>query len=114
MSNSTYSAEYGRNSGSIVNIATRSGTNAFHGEVYDYLRNSALDARNFGNPTGVPQSPFKRNQFGGDAGFPIKKDKTFLFMSYEGLIQRQSVPLSSPVLSPAQLAAINTYSPVVH
>ncbi len=113
VNNSTYSAEYGRNSGSIVNIATRSGTNEFHGEVYDFLRNSAMDARNFGNPSGVPQSPFKRNQFGADGGGPIKKDKTFIFLSYEGLLQRQSVPLSAPVLSTAQRAAINTYDPVI-
>src|SRR6202022_4678703 len=73
--NSTFSAEYGRNSGSIVNIATRSGTNVWHGEAYEFLRNNDLDARNFSNPTHVtsggvlvpnPQSQFVRNQFGGD------------------------------------------------
>ncbi len=104
--NSTYSAEYGRNAGSIVNIATRAGTNQLHGEAYYFLRNNALDARNFGNPSGIPQSPFRRNQFGGDGGGPIKKDKTFVYLSYEELIQRQSVPLTSVVLSPAQRAAV--------
>src|SRR5436305_15022517 len=79
--NSTFSAEYGRNSGSIVNIATRAGTNQVHGELYDYLRNEAFDARNFIKPIGVPKAPFKRNQFGGDAGFPLKKDSTFLFLT---------------------------------
>lgn len=102
--NSTYGAEYGRNSGSIVNIATRSGNNDFHGEVYEFLRNNYFDARNFANPQGVPQSPFKRNQFGADAGGPIRRDKAFFFLSYEGLIQRQSVPLSTAVLSDAQRA----------
>jgi len=102
--NSTFSAEYGRNSGSIVNIATRAGSNALHGEAYDYLRNSFFDARNYLNPVGIPQAPFVRNQFGGDAGFPIKKDTTFLFLSYEQLKQRQSLPLSTTVLSPAQRA----------
>src|SRR5262249_41073301 len=102
--NSTYGAEYGRNSGAIVNIATRSGTNEFHGEAYEFLRNNYFDARNFANPKGIPQSPFKRNQFGGDGGGPIKKDRAFFFLSYEGLIQRQSVPLSTAVLSPAQRA----------
>ncbi len=102
--NSTFSAEYGRNSGSIVNIATRAGTNQIHGEAYDYLRNNALDARNYANQVGIPQSPFKRNQFGGDAGFPIKKDKTFLFLSYEELIQRQSLPINTTVLTADQRA----------
>ena len=111
--NSTYGAESGRNAGSIVNIATRSGTNQFHGEVYEYIRNSAMDARNFTNPSGVLQSPFKRNQFGADGGGPLKKDKTFLFLTYEGLVQRQSVPLATPVLSSAQRAAASTYDPVI-
>ncbi len=111
--NQTFSAEYGRNSGSIVNIATRSGANTWHGEAYEFLRNSYFDARNFSNPTEVTvggvtqpnlQSPFKRNQFGGDGGGAIKKDKAFIFLSYEGLRQRQSVPLSSTTLSLAQRA----------
>src|SRR5215831_11052230 len=82
--NSTYSAEYGRNSGSIVNIATRSGTDAYHGELYDYLRNNWFDARNAFTRRGVsPIDPFKRNQFGGDFGGPIHKGTTFFFLSYE-------------------------------
>jgi len=111
--NATFPAEYGRNSGSIVNIATRSGTNQWHGEAYEFLRNSYFDARNFTNTKNVlsagnlvsnPQSPFKRNQFGGDGGGYIKKDKTFFYLSYEGLRQRQAVPLISIVLSDAQRA----------
>src|SRR5215469_16111373 len=112
--NSTYSAEYGRNSGAIVNIATRSGTNEFHGEVYEYFRNHDLDARNWANPVGVPQSPFHRNQFGGDAGGKIKKDKTFYYLSYEGVRHLQGVPLSTVVLSPAQRAqALATSDPII-
>ncbi|HEY6392937.1 MAG TPA: TonB-dependent receptor, partial [Bryobacteraceae bacterium] len=108
--NQTFSAEYGRNSGSIVNIATRSGSNEWHGELYDYLRNSYFDARNFTNTTKLasgavnPQAPFKRTQFGGDGGGYIKKDKTFFFLSYEGLRQRQAVPLTATVLTDAQRA----------
>jgi Carboxypeptidase regulatory-like domain len=111
--NQTFSAEYGRNSGSIVNIATRAGVNRWHGEAYEYLRNNDLDARNFSNPTNVlvsgvltpnPMSPFKRNQFGGDAGGALKRDKTFVYLSYEGLRQRQSVPISTTTLSAAQFA----------
>src|SRR5487761_1962491 len=110
---STFSAEYGRNSGAIVNIATRAGENAWHGEAYDYLRNDFLDARNFSNPTHVtvggvqvanPESQFVRNQFGGDAGGAIVKNKFFAFLSYEGLRQRQAVPLSATVLTAAQRA----------
>jgi hypothetical protein len=102
--NSTFSAEYGRNSGAVVNIATRSGANEWHGELYDFLRNSFFDARNFTNAVGIAQAPFKRNQFGGDGGGAIKKDKTFFYLSYEGLRQRQSVPLQSLVLTDAQRA----------
>jgi len=105
--NSTYSAEYGRNSGSIVNIATRSGSNEFHGELYDYLRNNAMDARNFFNTAGTQaQSALKRNQFGGDVGGPIWKEHTFFFASYEGLRHHQGLNTASAVLSDAQRTAI--------
>jgi hypothetical protein len=110
--NSTYSAEYGRNSGSIVNIATRSGSNEYHGEVYDYLRNDFFDARNAFNrvttSTGAPNpiAPFKRNQFGADFGGPIKKGKTYFFLSYEGLRHRQGLPTSANVFTETQRAAI--------
>ena len=112
--NSTFSAEYGRNSGAIVNIATRSGTNEWHGEAYEYLRNNALDARNFSNPIGTPMAPLKRNQFGGDGGGPIKKDRTFFYLSYEGLRHRQAVSLTPTVLTDAQRAqAEATGDPVI-
>ena len=106
--NSTYSAEFGRNSGSIVNIATRSGSDQFHGEAYDYLRNNYFDARNFFNPTSVPQSALKRNQFGGDFGGPIFKGRTFFFLSYEGLRQRQGLTTTSDVLTDAERTQIQT------
>lgn len=104
--NSTYSAEYGRNSGSIVNIATRSGSNQFHGELYDYFRNNAMDARNFFNPTTQAQSALKRNQFGGDVGGPIRRDRTFFFASYEGLRHHQGLNTASAVLSDTDRATI--------
>src|SRR5437899_3248231 len=112
--NSTYSAEYGRNSGAIVNIATRSGSNQFHGEAFEFLRNEALDARNFFNPrlgaSGqfIPKGPFKRNQFGTALGGPIWKDHTFFFFSYEGLRQRQGITINNGVLSDAQRATAQT------
>ncbi len=108
--NSTFSAEYGRSSGSVVNISTRSGTNAFHGEAFDFFRNEALDARNYfnrptGNSTG-DKAPLKRNNFGAAIGGPIWKNHTFFFASYEGLRQHQGILQNGTVFSPAQRAAI--------
>ncbi len=85
----TYSAEYGKRAGGQINIVTTSGTNQLHGSAFEYLRNSALDARNFFDQTiGAP--PFKRNQFGGALGGPLKKDKMFAFGTYEGFQERLS------------------------
>lgn len=82
---STYSAEFGRQPGGQVQMVTRSGTNAFHGSVFDYLRNDVMDARNYFNPTSKTKPPLRMNDFGGTLGGPILKDKTFFFFSYEGL-----------------------------
>jgi Carboxypeptidase regulatory-like domain/TonB dependent receptor len=105
ISNSTYSAEYGRSSGSIVNVATRSGVNSFHGEGFDYLRNNYFDARNYFNRKPNAQNSFIRNNFGGAFSGPIWKDHTFFFLSYEGLRQHQALLFNSNVLSPSQRAA---------
>ncbi len=110
INNSTFSAEYGRSSGSIVNVSTRSGTNSFHGEVFDYFRNEALDARNYFNRslvtgTAGEKAPLKRNNFGAAVGGPIWKEHTFFFASYEGLRQHQGILQNSTVLSAAQRAA---------
>jgi Carboxypeptidase regulatory-like domain/TonB dependent receptor len=104
--NSTFSAEYGRNSGAIVNIATRSGANDIHGEAFEYFRDNSLDSRNFFNQEPAPQSTFRRNQFGVNFGGPIVKNKTFFFGTYEGLRQRQGIDINSGVLSDAQRAAV--------
>ncbi|MGB7267024.1 MAG: carboxypeptidase-like regulatory domain-containing protein [Terracidiphilus sp.] len=116
--NSTFSAEYGRSDGSIVTVATRSGTNQFHGEAFDYFRNEALDARWYFNrpynvATGVPlvantgdKAPLKRNNFGGSVGGPIWKGHTFFYGSYEGLRQRQGLLQNSQVISQANQTAI--------
>jgi len=103
--NSTFSAENGQSSGAVVNIATRSGGNEFHGELFEFFRNDALDARNFFTFTANEPPPFKRNQFGGQLGGPIIREKLFFFFSYEGLRQRQKVNLNSLVLSDSQRAA---------
>jgi len=84
---SNYSAEYGRASGAVINVATRRGTNMFHGKAYDYLRNTNLNAIGPFTPVGNVKQVFIRNQFGGTFGGPIWKDHTFFFMDYEGLRQ---------------------------
>src|ERR1700738_5230220 len=91
---STYPSEYGRSSGGVINAITRSGTNEFHGSAYEFLRNSALDASNFFDTI---KPPFKRNQFGGTAGGPIWKDRTFIFGNYEGLRQSLGVTQTDQV-----------------
>ena len=83
---STYSAEFGRSLGGVVNIQIKSGSNAFHGSAYDFNRNDAFDANNFfNNRAGRPKPDFKQNQFGGTLGGPIYKNKTFFFGDYQGL-----------------------------
>ncbi len=104
--NSTFSAEYGRNSGAIVNVATRSGANQFHGEAFDFYRDQKFDSRNYFNPEPAPQSVFNRKQFGVNLGGPIVKNKMFFFGSYEGLRHTQAVDLNSGTLSDAQRAAV--------
>jgi hypothetical protein len=96
---SNYPADYGRTSGGVINVVTSSGKNAFHGSLYEFLRNSALDARNFFDPSVIPA--FKRNQFGGSTGRAIKKDRTFIFGDYEGLRQSLGVTSVNTVPSPA-------------
>ena len=85
----TYGAEYGKRAGAQVVVVSSSGTNQLHGAVFEYLRNGALDARNFFE---TAKGPFKRNQFGGELGGPLKKDKAFLFGNYEGFRERWNVP----------------------
>ena len=83
-----FDAEYGNYSGSQINVATKAGTNAFHGSAFEFLRNTAFDARNFFNPSTVgPKEDFKQNQFGGTIGGPIKRDKLFFFADYQGTRQ---------------------------
>src|SRR5438552_3457253 len=84
-----YSAEYRSQAGAIVSAITKSGTNNLHGSLYEFLRNDALDAAKWEENKGGGKAPFKRNQFGGSFGGPVVKDKTFFFVSYEGLRQAQ-------------------------
>jgi outer membrane receptor protein involved in Fe transport len=101
---SQFSAEYGRNSGSVVNIITRSGSNAFHGSLYEYNRNSYFDARNFFNTKPNAQSHFNNNNFGGSLGGPLFKDKTFFFLAYEGQRERVGSDFNLQVPTSAQVS----------
>lgn len=98
-----YSAEFGRGNGAIINATIKSGTNQFHGSVYEFLRNEKLDAKNFFDPANTPIAPYKQNQFGATFGGPLIKDKTFFFVDYEGLRIRQAQTLTSTVPTSAQL-----------
>jgi hypothetical protein len=102
-------AEYGRTAGGVVNAITKSGTNQFHGTGYEFLRNSALDARNFFDDPTTPIPPFRRNQFGASAGGPIIKDRTFVFGDYEGVRQYQGHSIVNTVPSLAARGGTLTY-----
>jgi len=126
---SNMEAEYGRNSGGVMNIVTKSGTNDLHGSVFEYFRNNALDARNYFNvagPTNTPiglinaqrQDSFHNNQFGGSLGGAVIKDKTFYFVSYEGWRELGGIPTTSNVPTQAEITAyeaggVNTVNPVI-
>jgi len=84
----SYSAEFGRSAGGIVNAVTRSGTNQYHGSAFEFLRNSALDSKNYFDPATQPIPAFKRDQFGAVLGGPIHKEQTFFFFAFEALIDR--------------------------
>jgi hypothetical protein len=108
----TYGAEYGKRPGAQVSIVTAGGTNQFHGAVYEFVRNSALDARNFFDQAEIPG--FQRNVFGGSLGGPIRSDKTFLFGNYEGY--RQNLGLSDVTLVPdnaSRAAAVPSVQPLL-
>jgi hypothetical protein len=109
---SNYNAEYGRASGSYINVATKSGGNQIHFSMFEYFRNSALDARNFFANTG-PKPPFRFNDFGGNVGGPIIKDKTFYFVNYEGSRQRVGITGTGTVPSAELRQQVLAKSPVL-
>jgi hypothetical protein len=102
---SDYTAEYGRNGGGVISIVTKSGTNQIHGSGFEYIRNRAFDANDFFNiQQNLPRLDLKRNQFGATLGGPIRKDKAFFFLAYQGQRQVQGNPLiDSPVYTPQEL-----------
>jgi carboxypeptidase family protein/TonB-dependent receptor-like protein len=97
-----FTSQYGWSSGNVINVVTKSGTNRFHGDVYDFLRNSALDAKNYFNTGAEPL--FHRQQFGATVGGPIWKDKTYFFAYYEGLRQQTPVTFTGTMPTAAFLA----------
>src|SRR6266704_3448220 len=99
---SNYSAEYGFTSGGVINAVTRSGSNTFHGSVFDFLRNDHLDAANFfNNASNLPKQPLKRNQFGASGGWRVLKDRLFLFGDYEGVREVKGTPQTQFTISDA-------------
>jgi hypothetical protein len=110
---SDYQAQYGRASGSFVNVASKSGSNEVHGTAFDYFRNNFLDARNFFNTKPDPQAQFRYNDFGGNVGGPLKKDKSFFFVNYEGSRQSIGVTGSGTTLSALARQEALTTSPVL-
>ncbi len=113
---SNYSAQYGRSAGGIVSVSIKSGTNQFHGDAFDFFRNTALNASDFfANRNGLRKPPLHRNQFGGVLGGPVVKNRSFFFVSYQG--QRQTgytsgqttVPTAAEVTG--QFGSINIYNP---
>ena len=101
----SFSAEYGRNAGVIVNVVTKPGSNAVHGSIYEFLRNQRFDAKNFFDPPG-PIIPFNRNIFGYSVGVPVIKDRAFFFTSYEGRVGLEVASIKTLVPSDAQRAAV--------
>jgi Carboxypeptidase regulatory-like domain len=101
-----YDADLGRNSGSVVNVVTKSGSDSFHGSAYEFVRNNILNAEGYLNPQ---KSDFKQNQFGGTFGGPIRRDKTFFFSSYEGLRLRDGIS-SGQVVVPTMAERSGNFS----
>src|SRR6266576_1689275 len=108
---SNYSAEYGKTAGGVVNAITRSGTNQFHGSAYEFIRNSAVDARNFFEDPTVRKAPFKRNQFGGAIGGPIIQNRTFFFADFEAIRQSKGIAVVDTVPSNAARAGLLCSNP---
>jgi outer membrane receptor protein involved in Fe transport len=114
---SQFPAEYGRNSGSVINIVSKSGTNEFHGSAFEFFRNNVFDARNYFNRRPAPMTAFRNNQFGASLGGPIVKGKTFFFGAYEGQRERVGsdftllVPTATQIATAQNIALANGVTP---
>src|SRR5579872_781033 len=104
---SAFSAEYGRATGGVLNVTTKSGSNQFHGELFEFFRNDALDSNSFfSNKAGLPKPALRWNQFGANLGGPIKRDKIFFFFNYEGAQAKQNEPQTGNVPTPLLLSMV--------
>lgn len=104
---SAFSAEYGRSTGGVLTVMTKSGTNRFHGVLYEFLRNDKLDANNFfSNSSGLERPPIRLNQYGGNLGGPVKRDRLFFFANYEGATVRRSQEMRGNVPTPLLLSRV--------
>jgi len=103
---SNFEAQYGRNSGSVVNIVTKSGTNNFHGALFEFVRNDRFDARNFFNQKPDPKTALRNNQYGGSLGGPIVRGKTFFYVNYEGQRERVGLNSTARIPDPREIQAI--------
>ncbi len=110
---SSYSAEFGRSGGAVINAITKSGTNQYHGDVYEFFRNSVLNTRNFFQTTG-PKAPFKQNQYGGTVGGLIVKDKLFWFGDWETTSIRNYATRFATVPSAADVTGDFTGDPTLY
>src|ERR1700730_13077470 len=104
----SYSPEFGGKSGAVINVVSRSGSNALHGSLFEFVRNNIFDAKNFFDAASAPIPPFRQNQFGGTSGGPITKNKTFYFLSYEGQKPRKS--LTQTLSVPTQAMRTGNFS----
>jgi len=117
VSQTSYNAEFGGKSGGVINVITKSGSNGFHGSLFEFLRNDMFDAKNFFDSSARPIPPFKQNQFGGSLGGPIRKNKAFFFLNYEGQrtsksqTQRFTVPTDAERTGNFQGTGITIYDP---
>jgi Carboxypeptidase regulatory-like domain len=107
-----YSAEYGTRAGPTVLVTTKSGSNQFHGTLFEFFRNTKLDAKTFDFGTSAPKQQFNLNQFGGSFGGPIKKDKTFFFLDYQAKRQRHGIPFAGLVPTAAMIGGDFTLDPL--
>jgi len=104
---SAFSAEYGRATGGVVNVTTKSGTNQFHGTLFEFFRNDKLDANSFfSNKAGLPKPPLRWNQYGANLGGPIERNRLFFFVNYEGAQASQNSPQTGNVPTPLLLAMV--------